>query len=280
MYKQAFKSHPYRWPVIGWMKDIKAVTHEKAVAFYKRFYAPNNAVLVIAGNIDPAATLDLIARHYGGIPAAEPPPPDRAQPERAPAARGARGADPPGARRSAGDRIPGARARAIAIAPPTRSLARSSRAGRRRVCTGCWSWTSSGRRRCAPTSRRRAIPACTRIWVQMTKGHAAEQAETRDRGRDHRAGGAAGAGRRAGQGDRAPGDGVLGAARRPATAAPRRWANSRPRAATSRICSRARRPTQAVTADDVRARRRDLPGDRRALGRRRRASAERARVGR
>ena len=52
LYKQAFKSHPYRWPVIGWMKDIKAVTQEKAVAFYKRFYAPNNAVLVIAGNFD------------------------------------------------------------------------------------------------------------------------------------------------------------------------------------------------------------------------------------
>jgi zinc protease len=86
MYKQAFKSHPYRWPVIGWMKDIKAVTQEKALAFYKRFYAPNNAVLVIAGNVDPAATLDLVARHYGGIPAAEPPPADRAQPERAPAA--------------------------------------------------------------------------------------------------------------------------------------------------------------------------------------------------
>ena len=85
LYKQAFKSHPYRWPVIGWMKDIKAVTQEKAVAFYKRFYAPNNAVLIIAGNIDPATTLDLIARHYGGIPAAEPPPPDGAQPERAPA---------------------------------------------------------------------------------------------------------------------------------------------------------------------------------------------------
>ena len=40
LYKQAFKTHPYRWPVIGWMKDIKAITQEKALAFYKRYYAP------------------------------------------------------------------------------------------------------------------------------------------------------------------------------------------------------------------------------------------------
>ncbi len=86
LFKQAFKAHPYRWPVIGWMKDIKAITHEKAVAFYKRYYAPNNAVLIIAGNIDPAATLQLIAREYGPIPAGDPPPPDGALPERAPAA--------------------------------------------------------------------------------------------------------------------------------------------------------------------------------------------------
>ena len=53
MYKQAFKTHPYRWPVIGWMKDIKAITQEKALAFYQRFYAPNNAV---AGDRREAST--------------------------------------------------------------------------------------------------------------------------------------------------------------------------------------------------------------------------------
>src|SRR5262249_20290630 len=48
MYKQAFKTHPYRWPVIGWMNDIKAVTLDKALAFYKRFYGPANAVVIVA----------------------------------------------------------------------------------------------------------------------------------------------------------------------------------------------------------------------------------------
>ena len=84
MYKQAFKAHPYRWPVIGWMKDIKAITQEKALAFYKRFYAPNNAVLVIAGNIDPAATLELIAR---ALRRAFPPPSRRRPTARRPSAR-------------------------------------------------------------------------------------------------------------------------------------------------------------------------------------------------
>src|SRR6202012_5456682 len=55
MYGQAFKAHPYRWPVIGSMKDIKAFTPENAVAFYRKFYAPNNAVLVIAGRLDETA---------------------------------------------------------------------------------------------------------------------------------------------------------------------------------------------------------------------------------
>src|SRR6185503_10120612 len=86
LYKQSFKSHPYRWPVIGWMKDIKAITQDKALTFYRRFYAPNNAVLVIAGNFEPTATLALLAGEYGAIPAAEEQPADRVQPERAPAA--------------------------------------------------------------------------------------------------------------------------------------------------------------------------------------------------
>ncbi len=85
MYAQAFKTHPYRFPVIGSMKDIRAITADKAIAFYRKYYAPNNALLVVTGNIDPAAALAAIGSAYGGLPASEALPRDLAEPERAPA---------------------------------------------------------------------------------------------------------------------------------------------------------------------------------------------------
>ena len=48
------KDHPYRWPAIGYMEDLTAATHEDVVEFYKSYYAPGNASLVIAGDINPA----------------------------------------------------------------------------------------------------------------------------------------------------------------------------------------------------------------------------------
>jgi len=176
MYKQAFKSHPYRWPVIGWMKDIKAITSQKAVAFYKRFYAPNNAVLVIAGNIDPVPTLDLIAKHYGGIPTADPPPADRAQPERAPAAevRTTLTRPVPADRLVIGFCAPGLADRdraAYEVAGELLAGGPSSRLYRTLVVDK--EWASSVHADVAPTRD----PGLYGVWVQMTKGHAAEQAE-------------------------------------------------------------------------------------------------------
>jgi zinc protease len=84
VFKQAFRSHPYRWPVMGWMKDIKAITEKKALGFYKKFYAPNNAVVVITGRFDPASALELVVAYYGGISPSRNLPKDTAQPERAP----------------------------------------------------------------------------------------------------------------------------------------------------------------------------------------------------
>jgi zinc protease len=176
MYKQAFKSHPYRWPVIGWMKDIKAVTQEKALAFYKRFYAPNNAVLVIAGNVDPAATLELVARHYGGIPAAEPPPADRAQPERAPAAevRATLTRPVPADRLVIGFAAPALSDRdraAYEVASEILAGGPSSRLYRTLIVDK--QWASSVHADVAPTRD----PGLYGVWVQMAKGHGAEQAE-------------------------------------------------------------------------------------------------------
>jgi len=176
LFKQAFKAHPYRWPVIGWMKDIKAITQEKALAFYKRFYAPNNAVLIIAGNFDPTATLDLIARHYGPIPAAEPPAPDGAQPERAPAAevRATLTRPVPADRLVIGFPAPalGDRDRAaFEVAAEILAGGPSSRLNRALVVDK--QAASSVRGDVLPTRD----PGLYGIWVQMTKGHAAEQAE-------------------------------------------------------------------------------------------------------
>ncbi len=63
-----YKAHPYRWPVIGWMKDIEAITRQDCEQYFRTYYAPNNAVLVIAGDIDVKKTLALVRRYYGDIP--------------------------------------------------------------------------------------------------------------------------------------------------------------------------------------------------------------------
>ncbi|MGB8274887.1 MAG: pitrilysin family protein [Alphaproteobacteria bacterium] len=59
---------PYRDPVIGWNHEIQELTTEKATAFYKQFYAPDNAVLVIAGDVTAADVRPLAEKYFGGIP--------------------------------------------------------------------------------------------------------------------------------------------------------------------------------------------------------------------
>jgi zinc protease len=63
-----FQVHPYTWPVIGWMKDIQAYTSEKLRYFYDQFYVPNNAVLVIVGDIKISETKNLIEKYYEILP--------------------------------------------------------------------------------------------------------------------------------------------------------------------------------------------------------------------
>jgi zinc protease len=64
-----FRAHPYRTPVIGWMNDLEHMTVDDAREWYDRWYAPNNAVLVIVGNVKGAEVLELARRHFGPIPA-------------------------------------------------------------------------------------------------------------------------------------------------------------------------------------------------------------------
>ncbi len=63
-----YEEHPYRHPVIGWMSDLEQLTVNDARAWYKKWYAPNNATLVIAGDVKAADVFALAQRYYGGIP--------------------------------------------------------------------------------------------------------------------------------------------------------------------------------------------------------------------
>ncbi len=71
----AIMAHPYHWDVIGWMSDILSWRREEVIQYYRTYYAPNNAVLVVAGDFDPEKTLELIKKYYSDIPSQPPPPP-------------------------------------------------------------------------------------------------------------------------------------------------------------------------------------------------------------
>ncbi|MBL7031658.1 MAG: insulinase family protein, partial [Nitrospira sp.] len=64
----AFKNHPYRWPVIGWMPDLKTITRDDLWKYYRARYMPNNALIVVAGDIDVAALMKKIKKEFGPIP--------------------------------------------------------------------------------------------------------------------------------------------------------------------------------------------------------------------
>jgi zinc protease len=175
MHMQAFKTHPYRFPIIGLMKDIKAVTPEKAERFYKTFYAPNNALVVAAGKLDEAATLAAIAAAYGGLEPSELPR-EATVPERAPAApvraevtrpvpadRFVIGLPAPGLGQP--DRAPYELLAEILAGGP------SSRLYRKLVIEQELASSITGD---VPPTR---DPGLFALWVQMTKGHAMAEAE-------------------------------------------------------------------------------------------------------
>jgi zinc protease len=60
--------HPYSWPVIGSMEDLSAASLEDVIEFFKTYYIPNNASLVVAGDIEIEATRALVEKWFGGIP--------------------------------------------------------------------------------------------------------------------------------------------------------------------------------------------------------------------
>ncbi|HMD33389.1 MAG TPA: pitrilysin family protein [Vicinamibacterales bacterium] len=64
----AFKAHPYRHPTIGWLSDLETMTRDDLYSYYKRYYVPNNATLVIVGDVDTSDAMKRVERHFGGIP--------------------------------------------------------------------------------------------------------------------------------------------------------------------------------------------------------------------
>jgi zinc protease len=68
-----FKVHPYKWPVIGWMKDIQKYDTDTLRKFYRDFYVPNNAILVIAGDFKTDEVRKMIDKYYGKLPKKEVP---------------------------------------------------------------------------------------------------------------------------------------------------------------------------------------------------------------
>jgi zinc protease len=70
----AYQAHPYRRPIIGWMDDLANMTAQDARDWYARWYAPNNATLVVAGDVKADEVLALARKHFGALPARALPP--------------------------------------------------------------------------------------------------------------------------------------------------------------------------------------------------------------
>lgn len=65
----AFQTSPYRQPIIGWMSDLEGLRLKQLRSWYYRYYGPNNAALVIAGDVQPEAVWPLVEKHYGSLAA-------------------------------------------------------------------------------------------------------------------------------------------------------------------------------------------------------------------
>jgi zinc protease len=70
----AFRAHPYRHPTIGWLPDLRSMTRDDLFDHYRRYYIPNNATLIVAGDVETSDVLRRVERTLGGIPSAPDPP--------------------------------------------------------------------------------------------------------------------------------------------------------------------------------------------------------------
>ncbi|NUN16532.1 MAG: insulinase family protein [Myxococcales bacterium] len=66
----AFQKHPYKWPTVGWMRDLNAITLKEASDYHRYHYTPDNAYIVIVGDFETQKAVDLVRQHYGKLPKA------------------------------------------------------------------------------------------------------------------------------------------------------------------------------------------------------------------
>jgi zinc protease len=71
----AYKIHPYRNPIVGWLQDVERASAEEQQAYYRRFYQPNNAVLVLVGDFETNAVIDRVQKVFSSVPAGPQPGP-------------------------------------------------------------------------------------------------------------------------------------------------------------------------------------------------------------
>ena len=77
-----FVNHPYAVPVLGWLQEMKEMAREEVLEYYRRWYAPNNAILVVAGDVTAEELKPLAQKYYGSIPSQQIP--ERVRPRPAP----------------------------------------------------------------------------------------------------------------------------------------------------------------------------------------------------
>ena len=62
-----YQSHPYGIPVIGWMHEMEKLSRQDALDYYEKYYAPNNAILIVAGDVNPDEVRTLAEKYYGPV---------------------------------------------------------------------------------------------------------------------------------------------------------------------------------------------------------------------
>lgn len=73
VWAMAFREHPYHHPTIGWRSDVEGMPTSQLKEFYDVYYHPNNATAIVVGDFDEQTALDLIAKHFGAVPASPQP---------------------------------------------------------------------------------------------------------------------------------------------------------------------------------------------------------------
>jgi zinc protease len=73
LFELGFTVHPYRWPVIGYQEDLARMTGKDGEKFYRDYYAPNHATIVVSGDVNAREVYRLVERAYGGLQATQPP---------------------------------------------------------------------------------------------------------------------------------------------------------------------------------------------------------------